>query len=93
MGKSLRKTAALTAKVVALLSCLLTSSSIISIQHSFLYRAQKLSYGWVPDNGNRIIFMNPEVIPEKQSPKEDELNVAPPGTDTGLREMRLGAWK
>ncbi|ELK38027.1 Apolipoprotein D [Myotis davidii] len=61
--------------------------------HSFLYRAQKLSYGWGPANENRIICMNPEVVPEEQSPKENELNVAPPGADTELREMRLGAWK
>lgn len=87
LGKSPRKTAALTGKAVALLSCLLTSSSVISVQHSSLSRGQKLSYRPGPGNKNRIMFMDPEIVPEEQSPNDDELNVAPPGTDTEVRQV------
>lgn len=31
--------------------------------------------------------MDPEIVPEEQSPKANELNVAPPGTDTEVRQV------
>lgn len=92
LGKSLRKTAALTGKAVALLSCRLTSF-LYYLHSAFipLPRPETQLQAGGQATKNRIIFMNPEVVPEEQSPKADELKVAPAGTDTELRERRFGA--
>lgn len=73
-------------------SSVLPAHFLLRYLHSAFIPLLKLGPGQelTTGNKNRIVFRNPEAIPEEHSSKDNELNIVSRGTDAVLRERRFG---